>query len=755
MYAALGQILEKELAMPHDGDVCGHNHSTKPGGLAGIHVINGRPILPDGMLVSSPTSASAREMAAAVAAADDEDELAELEVPARHTHHEGLLKATILQKVQSEKRLRGVSVEREPNELEDLFERIPEPYGVSNAYQKVQISSAPDDVDRETAEVCGMIRKCIQLRKKWMAPMESTLPPASADVPTSPRQLNRLRHRDELPYDPLSRPLAATTDYAIKMVDGVVMVYATAADADANKPIFEVGTLAHFYEDYFEVKRIINSGPVKTVSFKRLQLLEARYNLHTLLNSERELIAQKAVPHRDFYNIRKVDTHIHHSACMNQKHLLRFIKSRLRNSPGEIVIFRDGRFMTLSEVFRSLNLTAYDLSVDTLDMHASNTFHRFDRFNLKYNPAGQSRLREIFLKTDNLIAGKYLAEITKEVISDLQASKYQLVEWRVSIYGRKYSEWDKLARWFYVNRLVSPHVRWMIQIPRLFFIYKKSGEVDNFQQMIDNIFLPLFEVTNDPASNPPLHYFLETMIGFDCVDDESKPEPVRAERGKLLPTPAEYTADSNPPYDYWCYYIHANIATLNAFRRAKGLSTFSFRPHSGEAGDPDHLAAAFLTSNGINHGITLRKSVALQYLYYLTQIGIAMSPLSNNKLFLDYHRNPLPTYHACGMNVSLSTDDPVMLHYTKDPLLEEYSVAAQVWKLTSTDICEIARNSVLQSGFEHPFKEHFLGKNYYLPGAQGNDIRMTNVPDIRVDYRYETLQCELQFVETTGNNASA
>lgn len=35
---------------------------------------------------------------------------------------------------------------------------------------------------------------------------------------------------------------------------------------------------------------------------------------------------------------------------------------------------------------------------------------------------------------------------------------------------------------------------------------------------------------------------------------------------------------------------------------------------------------------------------------------------------------------AClqGLNVSLSTDDPLMLHYTKDPLVEEYSVAAQV-----------------------------------------------------------------------------
>jgi len=41
----------------------------------------------------------------------------------------------------------------------------------------------------------------------------------------------------------------------------------------------------------------------------------------------------KLVPHRDFYNVRKVDTHVHHSACMNQKHLLRFIKSKLKRCP--------------------------------------------------------------------------------------------------------------------------------------------------------------------------------------------------------------------------------------------------------------------------------------------------------------------------------------------------------------------------------------------------------------------------------------
>jgi AMP deaminase len=52
-----------------------------------------------------------------------------------------------------------------------------------------------------------------------------------------------------------------------------------------------------------------------------------------MLNADREFLAQKSAPHRDFYNVRKVDTHVHHTSCMNQKHLLRFIKSKLRKDP--------------------------------------------------------------------------------------------------------------------------------------------------------------------------------------------------------------------------------------------------------------------------------------------------------------------------------------------------------------------------------------------------------------------------------------
>ncbi|XP_075479441.1 AMP deaminase-like [Primulina tabacum] len=215
-------------------------------------------------------------------------------------------------------------------------------------------------------------------------------------------------------------------------------------------------------------------------------------------------------------------------------------------------------------------------------------------------------------------AGRFLAEVTKQVLSDLEVSKYQLAEYRISIYGRKQSEWDQLASWFVNNCLFSDNAVWLIQV-----------------------------------------------------------------------------------------------------------------------GDTDHLAAGFLLCHNISHGINLRKSPVLQYLYYLAQIGLAMSPLSNNSLFLDYHRNPFPIFFLRGFNVSLSTDDPLQIHLTKEPLVEEYSVAAKVWKLSSCDLCEIARNSVYQSGFTHAAKLHWLGDEYFKRGPLGNEIHKTNVPNIRISFRHE------------------
>ncbi|KZF23839.1 AMP deaminase [Xylona heveae TC161] len=540
--------------------------------------------------------------------------------------------------------------------------------------------------------------------------------------------------------DLLPLPEKAEMDFRLDDTS-VFQVYETSKSAEMGTPILQIPTIREFYMDLDEILNVSSDGPSKSFAFRRLQYLEGKFNLYVLLNEYQEMADSKKVPHRDFYNVRKVDTHVHHSACMNQKHLLRFIKSKMKKSPDEVVLFRDGKHLTLKEVFESINLTAYDLSIDTLDMHAhTDSFHRFDKFNLKYNPVGESRLRTIFLKTDNFIKGRYLAEITREVMSDVESSKYQMVEWRISIYGRSLDEWDKLAAWVVDNRLFSPNVRWLIQVPRLFDIYKSSGLMDNFEQVVVNLFQPLFEVTKDPSSHPKLHVFLQRVIGFDSVDDESK---VERRLYRKFPLPRAWNTMQNPPYSYWIYYLFANIASLNMWRKQRGFNTFLLRPHCGEAGDTDHLASAALCCHSISHGLLLRKVPFLQYIFYLEQIGIAMSPLSNNALFLAYERNPFLQYFRRGLNVSLSTDDPLQFAFTKEPLIEEYSVAAQIYKLSAVDMCELAKNSVHQSGFEHPVRQHWLGRDYMMPGVRGNNVAKSNVPNIREAFRHETLMQEL------------
>ena len=63
--------------------------------------------------------------------------------------------------------------------------------------------------------------------------------------------------------------------------------------------------------------------------------------------------------------------------------------------------------------------------------------------------------------------GVTLAPPRQEVMSDLEESKYQNAELRLSIYGRSRDEWDKLARWAVNHRVHSNNVRWLVQVPRL------------------------------------------------------------------------------------------------------------------------------------------------------------------------------------------------------------------------------------------------------------------------------------------------
>ncbi|KAL1229090.1 AMP deaminase 2 [Trichinella pseudospiralis] len=656
---------------------------------------------------------------------------------------------------------RGLPIQTFRDALDINFQRV--------AISGEEVSGVPLE---DLLHAADMIVEALKVRNKYMERagqhMSKTVEkfirheyPANLESRICKNLQNRDRGNKSLAYHPPEavlekRPfdceIPNSAGFYLKSVNGIVQVSRTQDGPIIEELQSSYTELSEFVSDLLRMQSMIMNGPLKSFCHRRLSYLNAKFQLHILLNDIREMTEQKSVPHRDFYNIRKVDTHVHAASSMNQKHLLRFMKKKVRTEGNRVVLMRGDTPVTLEQVFKEVGLTAFDLSVDSLDVHADrNTFHRFDKFNSKYNPLGQSVLRDIFIKTDNYIKGEFFAEVMKEVIADLAESKYQHAEYRLSIYGRSADEWDKLADWAIRNNVHSHHVRWLIQIPRLFDIYKSKNLIQSFQQMVDNVFLPLFEVTNDPSSHPQLHRFLRYVAGIDSVDDESKAEHSQIDHKTV--TADQWVSEENPPYAYYMFYLYANIAVLNRFRKLRGFNTFSLRPHCGEAGSVNHLVAGFMTAESIAHGLLLRKVPVLQYLYYLCQIGIAMSPLSNNGLFLAYHRNPLPEFLAKGLNISLSTDDPLQFHFTKEPLMEEYSIAAQVWKLSNSDMCEIARNGILQSSFPENMKVHWLGPNYKEEGVLGNDVSRTNVPDIRVSYRYETLIDELCTIFHAIDNA--
>lgn len=49
-------------------------------------------------------------------------------------------------------------------------------------------------------------------------------------------------------------------------------------------------------------------------------------------------------------------------------------------------------------------------------------------------------------------------------------------------------------------------------------------------------------------------------------------------------------------------------------------------------------------------------------------------------------------------------------------------------------------------------KQHWLGPNYTREGVAGNDMTRTNVPDIRVAYRSETINDELSNIFRSVEN---
>nr|CCC92844.1 putative adenosine monophosphate deaminase [Trypanosoma congolense IL3000] len=430
------------------------------------------------------------------------------------------------------------------------------------------------------------------------------------------------------------------------------------------------------------------------------------------------------------------------ASAMTQRQLLNFIGSASNSVADDIVAHQDGIDP------RTLPQRLHDLQISPSTLTGDDLYVQVDAplggASAQYTPGGRDVLCPLLLSTDYHMKGRYFAELTKLTFENFEHDRFTFTENRLPIYGASSKEWELLSDWFDTHGMASVHNRWMVPIPRIHSYLRERGKVQTFAEYIENIFKPLWTGSLHPSKDPRLFHFINHISGFDCVEDERRHD---APLNTATRPPHEWTTEEEPPYNYYMYHVWANIYSLNEFRRRRKFSTFSFRPSCGETGPVEHLIGGFLLANAINYGVTLADDAPLQYLFYLARIGVTVSPLSNNTKVLGYLDNPFPTFFRRGLNVSLGTDSPLMFHHTQEPLLEEYSIASKVWKLSPNDMCEIARNSVLLSGFDANFKRERLGDLFFLSSSRSNDASHTHLSDIRVAYRFETYHSEISLLE--------
>lgn len=603
----------------------------------------------------------------------------------------------------------------------------------------------------ESQSIRNNLQRALDLRRSY----ESLYDEPETDVAFPLAQ--RLGDRAAVGAD---RPSAAPSGALVELVNGVLTVTMKVGGTCVLRAP-DHKTYAEYVEDMKWLIGVSRDGPTNTLAYHRCKALNSLYDLHVHLNRSHER-KQLNGNGTDFFQSCKVDNHIHLSGAFNGRMLLRYIREKFVSDRDVIVLERpNGKRVTLGQVALGLvsrtgierEETTYVrkevaakaarmIDHDQMETCADTAcYQRFDVFNDRFSPFANPDLRVIFMKTKNLVGGLYYAELTKRLISDLESQGTNAcAEYRISVYGKSPREWHDLASWFVRYGLQSPQVRWLAQMPRIYRVHRTCGSIANFGEILDNFFRPLFDVTLHPERDPALSRLLQQFVGFDSVDNEAG---VEGDYALCEKTPPEaWTSTEEPPYEYYMYYMWANIRNLNALRQRCGLNTFAFRPHCGEAGPSSHLAAGFLCADRINHGIVLGESIVLQYLYYLAQVPISVSPMSNNALFARYNTNPFPKFFARGLNVTLSTDDPLQFHMTSEPLHEEYSMAAQAWRLGMVDLSEIARNSVRHSGFSREFKRKCLGTAYSPVNESGNDMSRSNVPNMRIAFRVKTWLAE-------------
>ncbi|ODQ80539.1 hypothetical protein BABINDRAFT_160810 [Babjeviella inositovora NRRL Y-12698] len=582
------------------------------------------------------------------------------------------------------------------------------------------------------------------------------------------------------------------------------------------------------FEEYIDDLNLVidtnNNSIGHNLTSTRLNYLLSKHEYYTLENGHLEEKLIKLIPHRDMYNTKKVNSNINLINSVNQKSLVDFIRAKLIEDPERVVYLDefDNGPVTLRELLRPWGDHAEMLNVDDfVELTGSDGITYYE------GTQDVQRIRETFLSYDNHIHGAFLAEIVKETIFRLEVSNYKYYEYNVELHIQDFQVepgvniWQKMAAWICDEKLFSENIRFIVQIPLHKYPELCSlGRVASYGEFLQLIFRPLFEVTRRPYFDINLFCMLTRIVSFDLM--LNIPETVGGiNPGKFTsqhnhiqyPVPDEWTLSQNPPAYYIHYHFMLNLAALNHFRAISlhvPLNTFnllctdnnsygsscsgisclsSFRnPNRRNLQTTDLVengCVSFLLAKRVaTDGLKLLEHPTLQYLYYMNQVGLLMAPTSDISIHkalnvsarnrgLSYMNHPFIQLSQIGLLVSINASNPLLSSLTREPVMEEYCIAANIVKMNDVELCELMRNSVMNSNYEAYYKRKWIGvdiekKNesenrYKATKTRGsedylralhrgcfidndNGFLRTNVPQIRVRYRQNTLRYEYEFI---------
>ncbi|CCD23525.1 metallo-dependent hydrolase superfamily protein NDAI_0B04910 [Naumovozyma dairenensis CBS 421] len=593
------------------------------------------------------------------------------------------------------------------------------------------------------------------------------------------------------------------------------------AENDSNIPTFN-----EFKNDFDFMVKLTQSHNLNKIAGKRLQYLKDKFELYQSLNAKTEILQNKMVPHRDFYNTRKIDQNLLLSGCISQHQLNDFICKKIATDSERVVYINStGSKFKLKDIFKIMNscTEAVHFNMKIIDDEFLEWYHTrylpnyhiipfqvIDEEALKGKTLYFFLLAKTFLEFDNSIEGEYLAQLLKErVINPLEESVYQLAQLSVDFQfyplDKDKDWWFTFSDWIVRWNLISPYIRWNIQLSRSYKKLFKVGRVENFQDYFDIIFNPL--LTADNVNNSNLQIFLSSVCSFDLHTNVTDDYLWHS----FLDTnclPKLWTGKGdNPTISQYLYYIFVNISKINNIRFINSQNTFLYRSncsplnnHTSQFSDTlcfttllESLIGNFLLCNGglLDSEPIWQNPTLIPYLFYLYQIPIVTQPLSSatnnrsNKLDIsslqmpeadsfrnvimeeqsNYLANPFMTFFKIGFKVSLSSKSILFNNsYTAEPLVEEYGVASHIYLLNAADLCELARTSVQSSGYGSYQKRNWLGissrKGGFFKDNMGfvdvwydveyDTSEKHNVPILRRKYRFQTLKQEWLFIMTSS-----